>query len=160
MSGFASAEVEAAWSSISRRIDALVALVAGRDATDLNWRPPAPEANSLYVLATHTIANARQGLLAVLCGQADDRDRDAEFRAAGESGDPLERYWQGLRSEMRDCLAELPARRLDEGLVHPRQGELTGRETLLLVATHAAEHLGQAELTRDLLAASRGGARP
>ncbi len=157
MSGFASAEVEAAWNSVSRRIDALVALVAGRGADELNWRPPAPEANSLYVLATHTIANARQGLLAVLCRHDDDRDRDAEFLAAGDSGQPLERYWHALRSEIRDSLAALPAARLDETHLHPRQGELTGRETLLLVATHAAEHLGQAELTRDLLAASRGG---
>lgn len=157
MSGFASAEVEAGWTSISRRVDALVDLVAGRDADDLNWRPPAPAANSLYVLATHTIANARQGLLVVLCGHADDRDREAEFRAAGDSGEPLEHRWQALRAEMSACLATLPGTRLDERLVHPRQGELTGRETLLLVATHAAEHLGQAELTRDLLAASRGG---
>ena len=93
----------------------------------------------------------------MLCGQADDRDREAEFRAAGASGEPLEHRWQALRAEMSGCLATLPATRLDERLVHPRQGELTGRETLLLVATHAAEHLGQAELTRDLLAASRGG---
>ena len=157
MSGFASAEVEAAWDSVSRRIDALVALVAGRSADDLNWRPPAPGANSLYVLATHTIANARQGLLAVLCGRDDDRDRDAEFLAAGDSGDPIERLWRALRPEIRDSLAALPAARLDETIVHPRQGELTGHETLLLVATHAAEHLGQAELTRDLLAAHGGG---
>jgi hypothetical protein len=29
-------------------------------------------------------------------------------------------------------------------------GVLTGREVLLVVARHAAEHLGQVELTRDL----------
>ncbi len=157
MAGFASAEVEAGWNSVAQRLDGLVALVAGRDAAELNWRPPAPDANSLYVLATHTIANARQGLLVVLCGHADDRDRDAEFRAGGDSGEPLEHRWHELRAEMLDCLAALPPARLDETLVHPRQGELTGRETILLVATHAAEHLGQAELTRDLLAASPGG---
>ncbi len=36
---------------------------------------------------------------------------------------------------------------------HPRRGWSTGREILLIVARHAAEHLGQAELTRDLLLA-------
>jgi hypothetical protein len=30
---------------------------------------------------------------------------------------------------------------------------LTGREILLVVARHAAEHLGQADLTRDLATA-------
>jgi hypothetical protein len=155
VAGFASAELEAGWGYVERRIDALVALVAGRSAEELNWRPTAPEANSLYVLATHTIANARQGLLVVLCGEPDERDRDAEFRAAGDSTEPIERRWRKLRDELRDRLAALPPERLDEALAHPRQGELTGRQVLLLVATHAAEHLGQAELTRDLLAASR-----
>lgn len=160
MTGFASTELEAGWGFIARRIDALVALVAGRDAEDLNWRPTAPAANSLYVLATHTIANARQGLLVVLCGHPDDRDRDAEFRADGDSTEPLEQGWRELRAELLDRLAALPPARLDEKLQHPRQGEMTGRETLLLVATHAAEHLGQAELTRDLRDANRDSGAP
>jgi hypothetical protein len=33
---------------------------------------------------------------------------------------------------------------------------VTGRAILIVVARHAAEHLGQAELTRDLLRAGRG----
>lgn len=156
MAGFASAELEAGWGYVERRLDALVALLAGRSAEELNWRPAAPEANSIYVLATHTIANARQGLLGVLCGGSDDRDRDAEFRAAGDSTEPIEQRWRELRAELGACLAALPPERLDEALTHPRQGELTGREVLLQVATHAAEHLGQAELTRDLRAASGG----
>ncbi|MDA0256111.1 MAG: DinB family protein [Chloroflexi bacterium] len=160
MAEFASAELEAGWGFVEQRIDALVALLDGRSAEELNWRPAAPEANSIFVLATHTIANARQGLLVVLCGGPDDRDRDAEFRAAGDTIEPIERRWHELRAEIRACLAALPAQRLDEALTHPRQGEMTGRQVLLLVATHAAEHLGQAELTRDLLAASGGTGAP
>ncbi len=156
MTGFASTELEAGWSSAEQRLDALVELVAGHSAEELNWRPRAPEANSLYVLATHTIANARQGLLVVLCGGEDDRDREAEFRAAGDSTEHVERLWKELRAELRTRLPALPVARLDETLTHPRRGEMTGREVLLLVATHAAEHLGQAELTRDLLAARTG----
>ena len=40
---------------------------------------------------------------------------------------------------------------LDRERVHPRRGLLTGREILIVVARHAAEHLAHAELTRDLL---------
>ncbi len=160
MAGFASAELEAGWGFVEQRIDALVALLDGRSAEELNWRPAAPEVNSIYVLATHTIANARQGLLVVLCGGADDRDRDAEFRAAGDSTEPIEQRWHDLRDELRASLGALPPARLGESLTHPRQGEMTGRQVLLLVATHAAEHLGQAELTRDLLAASGGASGP
>jgi len=96
----------------------------------------------------------------VLCGGSDDRDRDAEFRAAGDSTEPVERRWHELRAELRERLAALPPERMDEALTHPRQGAMTGREVLLLVATHAAEHLGQAELTRDLRAASAGTGAP
>jgi hypothetical protein len=160
VAGFASAELEAGWGYVEKRIDALVALLDGRSAEELNWRPAAPEANSIFVLATHTIANARQGLLVVLCGGSDDRDRDAEFRAAGDSTEPVERRWHELRAELRERLAALPPERMDEALNHPRQGAMTGREVLLLVATHAAEHLGQAELTRDLRAASAGAGAP
>jgi hypothetical protein len=39
---------------------------------------------------------------------------------------------------------------------HPRRGPLSGREILIVVARHAAEHLGQAELTRDLMKAATG----
>jgi hypothetical protein len=34
------------------------------------------------------------------------------------------------------------------------RGEVTGREVLMLMARHAAEHVGHAELTRDLAVAA------
>ncbi len=34
--------------------------------------------------------------------------------------------------------------------ITPHRGNLTGREILLMVAHHLAEHLGQAALTRDM----------
>ncbi|MDP9352215.1 MAG: DUF664 domain-containing protein [Chloroflexota bacterium] len=52
----------------------------------------------------------------------------------------------------------MPRSRLEEEIEHPRRGRITGREVLLVVARHCAEHLGQAELTRDLLEASGAGA--
>ncbi|MBN1310607.1 MAG: hypothetical protein JXB30_04240 [Anaerolineae bacterium] len=39
---------------------------------------------------------------------------------------------------------------------HPRRGQMAGRAELIIVARHAAEHMGQAELTRDLLFSARG----
>ena len=46
---------------------------------------------------------------------------------------------------------------MDRERDHPRYGTISGRELLVLVATHAAEHYGQAQLTRDLLKAQRSG---
>ena len=40
---------------------------------------------------------------------------------------------------------------LDRERTHPRRGALTAREVLIVVARHAAEHWGEAQLTRSLL---------
>src|SRR5262249_2140129 len=63
----------------------LVALLEGLSDKELNWRPPAPGTNSLYVLAYHTLANAGENVLGVLCGQLVERNRSSEFVAAGVS---------------------------------------------------------------------------
>jgi hypothetical protein len=145
-------EVESFRQFIFDSIDRLVGCLDGLTSDQLNWRPPAPETNSLYVLASHIVGNAEQNLLGVLCGQPVARNRAAEFAAAGETAEPVRRRWQELRAQMEAALDVLPPSRLDQELKHPR-GMLTGREVLTLQARHAAEHLGQAELTRQLLLA-------
>ncbi len=152
---FASAELEAGWGCVERRLDALVSLVSELDLGALNWRPPAVHGNSIYVLATHTIESTRFNLLGLLCGRTQGRDREAEFRAAGESAAAIEASWRELRAVLRECLATVAPERLEETLEHSQHGPITGRGVLLLMVTHTAEHLGHAELTRDLLAASR-----
>jgi hypothetical protein len=83
------------------------------------------------------------------------RDREAEFAVQGSSSEVLAARWQVLRERLARVLAGLPAGALDAEYQHPRRGALTGRAILIVVARHAAEHLGQAELTRDLLRAAR-----
>jgi hypothetical protein len=60
-----------------------------------------------------------------------------------------------LRPRLAEALANLPPGALDASYSHPRRGTVTGRDILIIVARHSAEHLGQAELTRDLLRAAR-----
>ena len=64
--------------------------------------------------------------------------------------------WQDLCELLCLALDNLPPAEFDREFWHARRGPLTGCEILLVVARHAAEHLGQAELTRDLLNAARG----
>lgn len=143
------------WRFIASSLDRLVACLDGLDADDLNWRPPAPGANSLYALATHTLGNSEENILETLGGRAVGRDREAEFAAIGASAGAIAARWRELRAELARTLAALPAGALDTEYAHPRRGTLTGRAILIVVARHAAEHLGQAELTRDLLRAAR-----
>jgi hypothetical protein len=121
---------------------------------ELNWRPLA-SANSLYVLAIHTLANTEENLLGVLCGQPVQRQRETEFTAQGMSAKATQVRWAQLRAQLLENLAELSSTDLDQEREHPRRGQLTGRDVLIIVARHTAEHLGQAELTRDLVLAER-----
>ena len=142
------------WRALTSSLDRLLATLDGLSEEQLNWRPPAPNTNSLYALATHTIGNVEENLLGVLAGQSVQRDRDAEFVASGASVAALRERWATLRGRVEAALANLPDGALDrDGYQHPRRGALSGRAVLLLVARHAAEHTGQAELTRDLLQA-------
>jgi hypothetical protein len=153
---FASKEVAAFWPYIERTLERMLAVVQDCTIAELNWRPPAPEANTIYALATHTLANARVNVIQVLCGQVIDRDRDAEFRSVATEDNAEIPAWPGLRDELAAALAPLTDAEMDRTRQHPARGEVTGREVLIILARHAAEHVGQAELTRDLAKASGG----
>ena len=143
------------WRYIASSLDRLVGCLEDLTEAQLNWRPDAPEANSLYALAVHTLGNAEENLLQTLGGQPVGRDRDGEFAAQGVAPQALAARWAALRAGLSAHLANLPDGALDAAHAHPRRGTITGREILIVVARHAAEHLGQAELTRDLLFAAR-----
>ena len=79
-----SPEIDLFWRKIRSTVDELVACLEALDSDSLNWRP-LDDANSLYVLATHTIYNVRHNLLNALCGSPGARYRDAKFMASGGS---------------------------------------------------------------------------
>ena len=62
-----------------------------------------------------------------------------------------------LRERIAKHLASLTRDDLDAARAHPRRGTLTGRDVLIVVARHAAEHWGEAQLTRSLMKARAGG---
>lgn len=144
---------------ITSSVNHILTCLDGLSEEDLNWHP-LENANSLYVLATHTLGNVEENLLGVLCGQHVHRQRESEFAVRGDSSETLKRRWHELQERIASALAQLPATELDRARDHPRRGHLTGREVLLVVARHAAEHMGQAELTRDLLYAARNRTLP
>jgi uncharacterized damage-inducible protein DinB len=142
------------WRYIASSADRLAECAAGLSDADLHRRPPAAGANSIAVLAVHTLGNVEENLLGTLCGRPVQRDRDAEFVESEVTGAALRERWWALRAELEQALAAVDGATLDALRPHPRRGETTGREVLLIVARHAAEHLGQAELTLDLLRAT------
>jgi hypothetical protein len=149
------AEIGVFWSYIASSLDRMIECIGGVGEAELSWRPPAEGANSLGVLVVHTLGNVEENLLGTLCGLEVRRDREAEFRVVEATCAWLEERWQTLRIEIDTALAALDDLALNRCHEHPRRGTVTGREVLLVAARHAAEHLGQAELTRDLLRATR-----
>lgn len=146
---------------LQRRIERICVAIEGLTGEQLNWRPSIPDANSCYVIATHTLGNIRAWVLGICCGQEIERDRAAEFRAEGDDAAPIIERARALQQEIGEALAGLEPSTLDE--VRPARQQLwgagtaepvTGREALLHAIEHAAQHLGQIELTRDLARAA------
>jgi hypothetical protein len=154
-----SREIAVFWRSIASSLDRIVDLAAVLDEAELSWRPPAEGANSVRVLVIHTLGNAEENLVSLLGAQDIARDRDAEFQVATGDGQELAARWRSLRPRIERALAGLDGESMERPYAHPRRGTISGREVLLIVARHAAEHLGQAELTRDLLRQAQSSGR-
>ncbi len=151
----ATPEIVAFANPICNAIERIMRCLDGQETEGLNWRPPAEATNSLYVLAFHSLGSAEGFILGLLGGEQIARDRDAEFRAHGDSAKPLYARWITLQPRLRNALDAMPFNVLDQVFTHPRLGTMSGRAFLILVAQHMAEHAGHAELTRDLLKAAR-----
>lgn len=148
-------EAQAFWRVVARSLDGLMEIVTGVDGAGLDWTPPIAGANSLHVLATHTLANAEENIVEILGGEPVRRQREREFDGAAGVTSDIAARWRALRLKLEATMARLDRAALDRIYTHARRGTLTGREVLLLVIRHAAEHLGHAELTRDLYQASK-----
>lgn len=154
MDEFESREVATFWRFLESSLDTFVLLANGLGEDGLQWKPPAEAANSIAVMLTHTLGNARENVLEILCGEAVNRDRESEFLDRPVTAESLAEQWSELKSRLIAKLSTVPAIELDRVRTHPRRGEIDGRSILIVATRHAAEHLGQAELTRDLWLAS------
>jgi hypothetical protein len=152
---FESREVATFWRYLASSLDRFVSVATSLDSEGLLWKPPAEATNSIAVMLIHTLGNAQENLLEILCGEPVNRDRDREFLESLVVAEELAAQWSALRSRLVAALGAVPVQELDRVRYHPRRGEIEGRSILIVVTRHAAEHLGQAELTRDLWLSSR-----
>ena len=149
-----SPEIALYWQLIAQTIDQIIASLQDLSIDELNWKP-APAANSVAVLAVHTIASTEESIVGVFCGREVAREREAEFTTIAESPTSMLERWGVVRARIDGALHDAPAAWLERELLHPRRGPMSGREVLLGVVSHTGEHLGHAGLTRDLLHAAR-----
>jgi uncharacterized damage-inducible protein DinB len=137
-------------------LERVLACLEGLSEAQLNWRPPIEGANSAYVIAAHTVGNARAWVLGIACGQDTGRDRPAEFRAAGGYAQ-LADETQKLLREIEAALAGLGPSALERRVVPSQElfgegevREVSVRQALIAVVEHASIHLGELHVTRDL----------
>jgi uncharacterized damage-inducible protein DinB len=151
------AEIEGYRRQIQSLLKRVCGCLEGLSEAQLNWRPPMPGANSVYVIAAHTLGNARAFVLGIACGWPLERDRPAEFQASGPDAADLTAQARRLSDDIDAALAALAPSALDRRLTPARslfgEGEpmeISVREALLHVVEHASIHLGQLQITRDL----------
>ena len=149
-------EVEAYTHLIRSLLERVVAGLEGLSEAQLNRRPPIEGANSAYVIAAHTLGNARAFVLGIACGREMGRDRPAEFRASGSYAELVDEA-QKLSREIETALAALEPSALEKRLLPSQElwgeGEVSDRsvrQALMHVVEHASIHLGELHVTRDL----------
>ena len=154
----ASAEIEGFRIRLTYEFDRLLETIAGLDDDAVNWKPPVLGGNSLLVLVTHALASAEEHIVGIAAGKTVVRNRDAEFVVTGGSGHLAARAAE-VRRRIDDALAALEGR-LDEER-DPPVGKWpaprgTARDRLIHSVSHTAEHVGHAQMTRDLYVARKG----
>jgi uncharacterized damage-inducible protein DinB len=146
-------EVESLRLRLFEELDRVVKAVDGLDEAAVNWRPPSRDANTLLVLATHTLGAAEDHVVHRLCGQDVARSRPAEFAATGPATHIRERADE-VKQRVTDALARMDPAILE--VMHDTPaGKIAGGHWLIHAVAHAAEHAGQMELTRDLWRATQ-----
>jgi hypothetical protein len=139
-------------------LDAYAAIVTELGDDLVNVRlDGVPGSNSAFALVTHVHGMTANWVRTVNRGIVVPRDRPAEFTATGTVGD-AQRIVAATRAMLHeDARAasprERPAnpdRRRDGSISYATQGDV-----LLHVYEELAQHLGQLEVTRDVLLATR-----
>jgi hypothetical protein len=138
---------------VDKAFAAMTGIVADLGDELANARPDLPGANSPYVILHHCLGVTEFWGGHVVSGRENRRDRPAEFRASGPVAELLARAERARRQLHADAEAaepDAPPRNLPEHRDADTQGGI-----LLHVYEELAQHLGQLELTRDVLRGAR-----
>lgn len=153
---------DATVSLLQENLTAIADLVVGLGDDLAARRPDLPGANAPYGIANHCVGLVEFWLGSVVGGERIPRDRDGEFTATGRVADVAARLadlsdrvpgWVGI------ALDDGPRDRTAVGSTRTAAVREASAEWMLLhVVRELSQHLGQLEITRDLLTASTDGA--
>jgi hypothetical protein len=141
-------------SYVDRAVEAMADIVGDLGDDLANARPGLPGANSPYAILRHCLGVMDFWAGQVVAGRTVERDRAAEFRASGPVAGLIAASQQAQRRFRAGIVtAEPQARpRGSHPTTAPEELELVSQgHALLHVMEEAFQHLGQMEITRDLL---------
>jgi hypothetical protein len=139
-------------------LDDMVRIVSGLGDELANQRPDVPDSNSPYAILNHCLGVMEYWGGYMVAGRTIQRDRGAEFRAAGPVEELIERTHRARR-QLQSDVANLEPYALPRG--HPKHQEDAGLPmhttqggALIHLYEDLARHRGQMEITRDMVRVS------
>ena len=145
---------DAVASYVDRAVEAMADIVGDLGDDLANARPGLPGANSPYAILCHCLGVMDFWAGQVVAGREVERDRDAEFRASGPVTGLIAAAQDAQRRFRADIVTADPKARPRGGhpTTAPDELELVSQgHALLHIMEEVCQHLGQMELTRDLL---------
>ena len=141
---------------VDRALDAMVGIVVELGDDLANRRPDLPGTNSAYVILTHCLGVMEYWAGGTVAERHFTRDRSAEFVARGGVADLAERASAARRRLAEDIVGHDSA--AAPAIVRPDPDDPVPYDerkgaVLVHILEELYQHLGQMELTRDLLVA-------
>ena len=127
--------------------------IQGLNDEGANWHPLQKGTNSIYAILTHLMGADDFWVHDIILGEEKQRDREAEFRAAGNLRELLTR-WESAWSEIESILTKLSHEQLSDlrsfiSWTGYKESKTT-RWIILHLISHYATHLGHIQLTCQL----------
>ncbi len=132
-------------------INDLEQTVSDLPADAINWQP-GPDMSTLGILVWHTLGATRYLIGDVCLGESSDRDRNAEFTRTDLTASELHALLAQTRQYIPNALERLTLDDLAVVKQFPGRPnvERTVSWTLLHALEHANQHVGHAQITRQL----------
>ena len=143
---------------VDRALDGIAAILDDLGDELANVRPDLPGANSPYAIVTHCVGVVDYWVGHLVAGRPVERDRPAEFTAAGAVKELVERVEavkRGLRADLAQSESAASLRVEPPAEYLATKPDLTQGAALLHVYEELAQHHGQLEITRDIIRQSR-----
>ncbi|MBI2723882.1 MAG: DUF664 domain-containing protein [Chloroflexi bacterium] len=148
--------------SIGRRLRNVADALDGLTPAEVNSGAGEGGANSPWVLAEHTLGNARAWIFGIACGREHHRDRAAEFASSGTDVRAFRAAVEAFLAEEQVAFDAGEAGDLDRRITPAAElwgegdpHEISVREAIIRVIEHASLHLGHLDAARDLALAAR-----